>query len=187
MGRRFKNIPPGYYFCGLVLLFLTALILSAYFVGGQVSFNRGEEEETIDPEALIYFRKNYRDCEHQVLKILDKDEEGFPEGFSPIIFTGLNQEDLSFKLPSQWQIKKFSSREIVLNNILEGACPDCTEEKYIGVFQDKIAIFQGKPPHGVLREITSYEVKEIYREELEEGIPFSDEKEKRRILESYTS
>ncbi|RQD77491.1 MAG: hypothetical protein D5R97_02160 [Candidatus Syntrophonatronum acetioxidans] len=187
VGRGFKRIPPGYYLYGLALLLITGLVLSAYLVGGQVSFNREGDEEIIGTDFLVYFQKIYRDCEHQVVKISKEDEEDFPEGFSPTSFAGLTRQDLSSLIPAGWEIKKFSSREITLHKVLQGACPACTEERYIGIFQDKIAIFQGKPPHGILKEITSYEVKEIYRQELEEGIPFADEKEKRRILESYTS
>ena len=61
------------------------------------------------------------------------------------------------------------------------------EENYIGVYNDKIAIFRGIRPDGVLLEITDFDVKEVYREDLEQGIPFEDEEEKMRILESYTS
>lgn len=61
------------------------------------------------------------------------------------------------------------------------------EENFIGIYNDRIAIFRGTRPEGVLLEITDYDVKEVYRKDLEEGIPFTDEEEKLRILESYTS
>ncbi|UNC92627.1 hypothetical protein [Candidatus Contubernalis alkaliaceticus] len=61
------------------------------------------------------------------------------------------------------------------------------EEDFVGIYNDKIAIFRGVRPEGTLKEITDYEVKEVYRSDLEKGIPFEDEEEKIRILESYTS
>lgn len=61
------------------------------------------------------------------------------------------------------------------------------EENYIGIYNNKIAIFRGIRPDGVLLEITDFDVKEVYREDLEKGIPFENEEEKIRILESYTS
>ena len=64
---------------------------------------------------------------------------------------------------------------------------DLEEENYVGIYNDRIAIFRGVRPEGVLLEITDYDVKEVYRKDLEKGIPFEDEEEKIRILESYTS
>ncbi len=64
---------------------------------------------------------------------------------------------------------------------------ESVEEDFVGIYNDRIAIFRGVRPQGTLREITDYEVKEVYRMDLEKGIPFESEEEKIRILESYTS
>ncbi|MCW3490416.1 BofC C-terminal domain-containing protein [Dethiobacter alkaliphilus] len=58
---------------------------------------------------------------------------------------------------------------------------------YLGIHNDRIAIFQGTPPDGVLQDITEYEVRDDLRPQLEEGVPFEDIQEMLSLLENYTS
>lgn len=58
---------------------------------------------------------------------------------------------------------------------------------YLGTYSNRIAIFQGEPPHGTLQHITEYEVRDDLREQLEAGVPFRDAGELITLLENYTS
>jgi hypothetical protein len=65
--------------------------------------------------------------------------------------------------------------------------PEMIFRGYLGVHNNRIAIFQGKPPDGVLQHITEYEVRDDLRESLENGVPFHDTGELLGLLENYTS
>ena len=65
--------------------------------------------------------------------------------------------------------------------------PGIGYQGYLGVYKNRIAIFQGTPPTGTLQYITEYDVREDLREQLEPGIPFSSTIELLQLLESFTS
>ncbi|MBS4031544.1 MAG: BofC C-terminal domain-containing protein [Clostridiales bacterium] len=58
---------------------------------------------------------------------------------------------------------------------------------YLGVHGERIAIFQGNPPNGILQYVTEFEVRDDVRDQLEKGVPFSTTQELMQLLESYTS
>lgn len=58
---------------------------------------------------------------------------------------------------------------------------------YVGVHGERIAIFQGYPPNGILQYVTEFEVRDDIRDQLENGVPFTTTKELMQLLESYTS
>ncbi len=94
------------------------------------------------------------------------------------------------KDPQNWyltNISEGSENPYFMLTYLDDFCPDCAELYYLGVFNDKIAVYQGEPPHGKLVEVTEFVVQELHRKELEDGVPFVDEEDKIRSLEGYTS
>ncbi len=129
-----------------------------------------------DVEVIVYHKD--RGC------LLDI--EHLPAGFGSFYLSGATEEDILSLLNEDWELTVFDPGQLVLEYTRE-LCPHCQELYYIGLFGEKIAIFSGIPPTGALVEITNYEFKEIYREDLERGIPFSTEEEKKSILESYTT
>ena len=58
---------------------------------------------------------------------------------------------------------------------------------YLGIYDERIAIFFGQPPDGTLQYITDYKVREDLREQLAVGVPFRDASELLALLENYTS
>lgn len=91
-------------------------------------------------------------------------------------------------------------RQIGNSGIVEGADVDLlvgeTNESpqeseyqgYLGIYENHIAIYDGLPPHGILRHVMlDYEVRDDVRPELEKGIPFTDTYDLLRLLENYTS
>lgn len=65
--------------------------------------------------------------------------------------------------------------------------PGVGYQGYLGVYNNRIAIFKGTPLTGTLQYITEDEVREDLREQLESGAPFSDNVELLQLLESFTS
>ncbi len=113
-------------------------------------------------------------------------QQHLPAGLKEADLGTLSQERIAELLTGNWKMNIVAPASIVLE-YTGSLCPYCRDLKYVGLYDYKIAIFRGVPPTGVLEEITLYEVKDIYREELRKGIPFSSEEEKKFILESYTT
>ncbi|OWZ83453.1 BofC C-terminal domain-containing protein [Natranaerobius trueperi] len=168
------------------------VVISISAVIAQFSINGGISEEEITDETNIKYVIKYLRC--GTTKKLDEDNP--PVIFQNMVFEGFTESELKNFLPSGWQVDEFSAEELSL--IYYGdRCPEHEEEVvsdsngtdagYIGIYQDKIAIYEGEPPNGELIEITRHDIKEVYRYELEEGIIFENEEEKDQILESYTS
>ncbi len=58
---------------------------------------------------------------------------------------------------------------------------------YLSVCEDRIAVFWGIPPDGILQYVTEFEVRDDLRDELEKGVLFTTTEELMQLLESYTS
>ncbi len=112
--------------------------------------------------------------------------EHLPEELKSQNINTISEEKLLMLLPDKWELVFYSEDKLYIN-FAGPLCPYCRDLNYIGLYKDKIAIFSGLPPNGVLAELTDFDVKDIYREELSKGVPFNSEKEKERILESYTT
>ena len=70
-----------------------------------------EEIEKISPNAVIVFKKFYKDCEHTINK-----QEKIPNSL-----VNATKEEVEEKY-SQWKLQEFSKEKIVLFQELEGEC-----------------------------------------------------------------
>ncbi len=93
------------------------------------------------------------------------------------------------KDPEGWHMAnmKEQGQPVFMLTYLDDFCPDCAEQQYLGTFGDRIAVYRGCPPNGKVIEVTEFEVKEIFQDELEQGVPFNSEAEKENYLISFTS
>lgn len=70
-------------------------------------------------------------------------------------------------------------------------CPDCAQYYYLGIFKEsddeRIAVYQGKPPQGRVIRVTGFSVRDDLREKLEAGDVFETLDDLDSILEAYTS
>ncbi len=58
----------------------------------------------------------------------------------------------------------------------------------LGIHNEKIAVFEeDRSGNKILIEVLPYNVKNVYYEELIQGVPFYSEEEKMKLLENYTS
>jgi hypothetical protein len=94
------------------------------------------------------------------------------------------------KNPQGWylaDVREGCGRSFFMLTYLADFCPQCEEQYYLGIFNEKIAVYQGCPPDGKVIEVTEISVKEIDRQDLEKGVIFKTEEEKERHLETYSS
>lgn len=94
------------------------------------------------------------------------------------------------KNPQGWYLADISAgygRSFFMLTYLGDFCPWCDDRYYLGIFDQKIAVYQGYPPNGKLVEVTDILVKEIDRTDLEKGVIFENEEQKRMLLETFSS
>ncbi|UMZ74025.1 BofC C-terminal domain-containing protein [Natranaerofaba carboxydovora] len=163
------------------------LVLSTIFVYTRT----GYDEEKITDDTNLFFKKEYQDSD--IVRYYD--DESPPEMFRNFNFEGFKKGELKEFLPSPWKVEDFSQNQVSLiykgeeydEDEINKDDDEIDEIKYISVYKGRIAIYKGNPSNEELIEVTPYEAKEVYKEELERGIPFITNEERERILESYTS
>lgn len=111
---------------------------------------------------------------------------GLPTGLVELDFTALSREELAEALPPTWQVAAFSESQLILETEAQ-LCSICEQNRYLGVYRGKIAIYRGIPPGGVLERVTDYPVRDDVADQLEQGIPFKTTEDLLWLLESYTS
>ena len=163
------------------------LLLSTIFVYTRT----GYDEEKITDDTNLFFKKEYQDSD--IVRYYE--DESPPEMFRNFNFEGFKKGELKEFLPSPWKVEDFSQNQVLLvykgeeynEDEMNNDYDEIDEIKYISVYKGRIAIYKGNPSNEELIEVTPYEAKEVYKEELERGIPFITNEERERILESYTS
>ncbi|ACB85371.1 BofC C-terminal domain-containing protein [Natranaerobius thermophilus] len=169
------------------------LVIIIFLIASQVGPGNGTktEEIAIDEDTEINYIKKFTECGTEK----HYSQEYPPEIFERMDFIGYTEEELTDFLPDDWKLEEFSQESVTLayygekyekhEEIVEKVNSDFVG--YVGIYQNKIAIYRGEPPEGELVEVTRYQVKDVYFNELKEGIKFESEEEKNKILESYTS
>lgn len=151
-------------------------------------------EYEITNDTNMEYVRNYLKC---------GTEKNFNQNYPPPIFqnmdfTGYSEDEMKDFLPEEWKVVKFGQDKVILEQKLdekyklhEKVQSDQDHKNdyngYISVYRGKIAIYKGEPPNGDLIEVTRYDVKDVYFDELRRGIKFESQDEKEQILESYTS
>lgn len=211
-----KSGKPGWLvWTGLSLLVLflglaPVLILFTYTRGdsfwnrwsGQIL--RGEQPAPVaDPppetqEGTYLVQYLYRYCDHGFIftpEEIPPELVAPPENLVEICLVLLNSKhdltDLagSITVPGGWHLLDLGSElePRILLSYVEDLCPECRERYYLGLFDERIAVYEGVPPRGKLLEVTDLIAKDTDWEALTRGVPFKTEDEKRLLLESYTS
>jgi hypothetical protein len=174
----------------LVLLLFAATMAGSYLAAG----NKGTPAPPVSPSLEqpgtarildstgIVLKQRFTLCDHEYTWL----GGDLPEELALLNFTGMSHTELEAALPHSWYLLEFSPQQVVLEQVGE-MCRICIDNGYIGVHNDKIAIFRGVPPSGSLEQVTEFEVKNDVRDQLEKGIPFSNLEELQLLLESYTS
>jgi hypothetical protein len=141
----------------------------------------GSLEEDVLGEQQVVFQHFYRFCPHHTLN----NGGDWPEELKYLQNVNLSLFREA-QLPKDWQLVHFTE-DLVIFTFLGDLCPGCREQRYLGVYEGKIAVFYGEPPGGLLDEVLPFEVKDVYRAELENGIAFHSEEEKEMLLENFTT
>ncbi len=181
-----KKTKRKFFFGGLVLTILVTLFL-VFFL--REAYSQRFFQLT---ESTPYLNQNRTPEKRTEVVILHRGnncsltQQHLPAELKNANLATLSEERIAELLTGNWKMNVAGPAGVALE-YTGPLCPYCRDLKYIGLYDYKIAIFRGAPPTGVLEEITGYEAKDIYREELREGIPFTSEEEKKSILESYTT
>lgn len=176
-------------------LFVASFFVFSIFMwnhyGSNMDFIAGEnvsesiedqEEDSQLPKYVVQYL--YTKCRHHQIKKTDK----MPEKLDETVLSEARRIPSHYALPEGWHFtQKQNENGTYFLTKVKKICSDCSQYSYLGVYDENIAVFKGVPPDGVLIEVLDYEVKDVYKEELKNGIPFENEKEKNQILESLTS
>jgi hypothetical protein len=127
------------------------------------------------PKVHLTLMTIYKRCGHkeEMSKIFERDlEEIFEE------YKG-------------WRIESDQKDNVLLVDEASGLCPICEREEFLGIFQDKVAVFHGRPMRrGPVKEVSSLEVKDLpsqEAEDLSQGIHIKDIRERLQLLEGLFS
>lgn len=85
------------------------------------------------------------------------------------------------------EIPEQSSPPTIEQNTYREPEQDIFMHGYLGIHAERIAVFQGDPPNGVLQHVTEFEIRDDIRDQLEKGVVFTTTEELMQLLESYTS
>lgn len=109
------------------------------------------------------------------------------EDTPPYFLIDLTRNDLETNF-SDWKIKSFSPKEVVLQKVIEG---ESTQHYIIGEYDGYIAIYYEKEINGTnLKEITDISLEGLPKEEQEKiknGIKITGKDELMKFMESYGS
>jgi len=148
--------------------------------------NREKPESRREIEKRFIVQRLNEICEHHSLETMEQLPPEFEE---EDVMSYLGGDLSGSEFPENWHLAHTEAgdgKEIYIT-VVDELCEDCSEERYLGEHNGKIAIYKGIPPDGVLLEELEHEVKEVYEEELKKGVPYRTEEEKIKLLETYTT
>ncbi|MEM5769060.1 MAG: BofC C-terminal domain-containing protein [Bacillota bacterium] len=130
----------------------------------------------ITPQTEITQKIKYTKCgEEEVTKITAGEK-----------LVGLTFQQMQQLYPG-WTIETFDARDVVLKLVVDDYCKTHSEHMFLGVHNDHVAIFAGKPgPGALLKEETNILLQSVQpqdRLELEKGIVVKDRSELLQTLE----
>lgn len=140
------------------------------------------EIERITPNTFIEIRIHYSECNHNITKLNEKDNN----------IVNMTEEEYKEYLKEHYpnvRLVSFSSREIILEEERNHLCPN---HYIIGEHEGKVAIFKinengEKYLDKVFADYPITLLKEIDQEKLKEGIIVNTEEELSDVLENYIS
>ncbi len=158
----------------------------------------GPVQQDLPPEPFMV-QYLHRYCTHSEVFPPGNIPAGYPDPPQAIaeIAVALQNSNLAIdnlmeelKNPQDWHLadlREGCGRPFFVLTHLGEFCPRCDEQFYLGIFEHNIAVYQGFPPNGKLIEITDIQVKDIDRPDLEKGVIFESEEQKRMLLETFSS
>lgn len=188
----------------IFIFFVIIIFVSIISIGiGYNMYDTSEKEEIIEYNSNInadFFEKEEKPVDNTtVAKITPSTKMTYEyfykndqiteivEDVPPYFLIDLTRTDLeeNFK---EWQIKSFSEREVVLQQVIEG---ESTQHYIIGEYEGYVAVFYEKEINGTkLKEITDIPIESLTKDEQEQikkGIKITGKDELMKFLENYDS
>lgn len=189
----------------LVILFATVLILTSFIYGYKITKNKDgkennnalmteeqqkdsseleilREDERISPNTFIEKSIHYKDCNHNIIKLNDADDE-------IINMTESQYKKYMKENYSNIKIVDFSSERIILQEERNHMCPN---HYIVSESEGKIAIYRidengEKYLDKVFNDYPISLLKKIDQDKLMEGIVVDSEEELSNVLENFIS
>ncbi|MDI6871823.1 MAG: BofC C-terminal domain-containing protein [Bacillota bacterium] len=130
-------------------------------------------------DTVIVRRTYYPDCGDEVV-VRQKAGKAL---------SGKTAEEL-VRGEGQVAVESFNEREVVLLVTASGACPRHLAQRYLGIADGHVAIFQGLPGGGKAKVIEVFDLEagalpEREVQDLRRGVPVRSDDELKRVLQSY--
>jgi hypothetical protein len=130
-------------------------------------------------ETVIVRRTYYPDCGSEVVV---REKAGQAR-------SGKTAEELVAG-EKQATVESFTEQEVVLLVTATGACPRHAGQRYLGIADGHVAVFQGLPRGGTAKVLEVFDLEasalpEREVQDLRRGIPVSSDDELKRVLQSY--
>ncbi|MGE5552479.1 MAG: BofC C-terminal domain-containing protein [Betaproteobacteria bacterium] len=130
-------------------------------------------------ETVIVRRFYYPDCGDEVVV---KQKAGQA-------LSGKTAAELA-QMEERATVESFTAQEAVLSVTAKGACPRHAAQRYLGIADGHVAVYQGLPGGGKARVIEVFDLEagslpEREVQDLRRGIPVGSDDELKRVLQSY--
>ncbi|MDQ7793911.1 MAG: BofC C-terminal domain-containing protein [bacterium] len=131
-------------------------------------------EEILREDAVIIWRIEYQGC---------GTIEEFPSPAAGM--AGWSRDRLAAAMPA-WRLEDFSPTGALFTRNTPGLCPDMQLYRTVGLHEGRVAVYYGRPPHLMLKEVTAIHatsLSEKDRRQLEDGIVVRGDEAVLRLLE----
>lgn len=140
---------------------------------------RREQLLRTTPDTLIVRRTYYPDCGDVVVE---------SKRAGPAL-SGKTAEEL-VQDETQATIESFSPKEVEVLITAQGACPTHATQRYLGIVDGHVAVFQGLPSGRNARALEVFDLEagalpEREVQDLRRGVPIRSDEELKRVLQSY--
>lgn len=187
----FKKVNKKFVFLATGILLLVGMMTyyMAYLsVSDENKFLSADETEVAKQEGKIKITSQ-TDLVEKIVYLKCNDEEIVRTKPTEKI-VGLTIYQLQ-RVYQGWGIDKFDKDEVTMTLKIDAYCREHTNNMFIGIQDDKVAVFYGKPgPKAIIKEITTISVGSLRNQDIEElqrGMIVQSTEELLRTLEGMQS
>ncbi|MCG8500652.1 MAG: BofC C-terminal domain-containing protein [Firmicutes bacterium] len=144
---------------------------------GAIDLPAEEDQERIDYDTKVIFKRNYLKCSHKTVEELQAPDE----------MINLTRETLKEHYP-EWKIERFGIDEVILSTDVD---EKCLKHYIVKEYNGKIGVYYQSAlvenPLKQLIDINIQQLRDEDREKLKQGIYVNSDQELAQIIEDFTS